>query len=165
MTGLRAKHVGQIFLWGEARAPGARGLFLFGVNMRWKLALLGFALTSTAAIAADSALHHVERTGGFILAAPVDKAFPLFEPVPEKQWAEGWEPRPVYPGNGMTVEGMVFTSKTHDSDAVWVVTRLDSARHEIRYVNVTPGVRVGTIEIHCTQAPGGTRVDVHYTPL
>jgi len=114
--------------------------------------------------ASDFVAHHIERCVGFNLAAPTDKAFPLFEPVPEKQWAQGWDPKPVYPAGGEAIEGMVFmSSHEHDNDTVWTVAHFDAARHEITYINVTSGVRLGRIDIRCSEASGGTRVDVRYS--
>jgi hypothetical protein len=132
--------------------------------MKWEVVLWILVATTLSACAGDSASHHVERSGGFTLAAPVDKAFPLFEPVPEKQWVEGWDPKPVYPANGDTVEGMVFTSSHENaSDTVWTMAHFDPARHEITYVNVTAGVRLGRIDIRCSDASGSTHVDVRYS--
>jgi hypothetical protein len=132
--------------------------------MTCKIALCMLLASTLTAVAADFVSHHVERSGAFTLAAPIDKAFPLFEPIPEKQWAEGWDPKPVYPASGDTREGMVFlSSHEHDNDTVWTLAHFDPARHEITYVNVTPGVRVGRIDIHCSETAGSTRVDVRYS--
>lgn len=135
--------------------------------MTWQITLFTLLVLAVsaagAANAADSA-RHIERSGGFTLAAPMSKAFPLFEPIPEKQWAEGWEPTPVYPANGETVEGMVFTSShTHEPDIVWTLVHYDPASHEITYVNVMPGVRLGRIDIRCSETSEGTRVNVRYS--
>jgi len=107
----------------------------------------------------------VTRTGWFRLSSTAERVFPLFGPVREKEWAEGWEPEVIYPLDAIAAEGMVFqVSPPGEPATVWILTRLDPARHEIVYYMVTPGVRVGKIQVRCgDNGDGSSTVNVSYT--
>jgi hypothetical protein len=98
------------------------------------------------------------RTATIRLHGPLDKVFPLFTPIREKEWAPEWDPHPVWPASGETVEGMVFTVDETPGRVFWVVTRYDAARHQIAYANVLPGQTLNRIEIAC-QAAGANQTD------
>src|SRR5512135_1664224 len=42
----------------------------------------------------------VTRTGHLTFDAPVEKVFPLFTPLGERNWAPGWNPEILYPADG-----------------------------------------------------------------
>ena len=94
----------------------------------------------------------VSRTGTIRLAGAIDKVFPLFGPVREKDWAPGWDPEIVYPAGAEVAEGMVFRTHDKSGETFWVITHFDAAGHSIAYANVTPGYIVNRIMIHCTAA-------------
>lgn len=98
------------------------------------------------------------RTATIRLDGPVEKVFPLFGPVREKEWAPGWNPRLVWPETGEVVEGMVFTVDETPGRVFWVVTHYDPDRHEIAYANVLPGQTLNRIEIACKPV-GANRTD------
>ena len=104
---------------------------------------------------------HVDLSGAITLHAPVERVFPLFAPVEEAKWAEGWAPVILYQGKNR--EGTVFTtSGTHQ--AVWVLARWDEAAHAVHYESVVPGVHVSHIAIACTAAGAQeTRCTVFYS--
>src|SRR5437879_5188037 len=89
------------------------GRFLFGGRMTLKillllsaaLPLLGLALaqSQSAGFAAKSVTH----TGTIHLESSIDRVFPLFGPVREKEWAPGWNPQIVFPAGKEVAEGMV----------------------------------------------------------
>lgn len=101
---------------------------------------------------------HVEHTGELRFAAPPDDVFPLFTPEGERRWAPGWDPRWLYESN---VEG-VFTTNNGGEDTVWMVLELDARAHRARYLRMTPGSRVGVVEVACAAEDGGTTVRVTY---
>lgn len=101
--------------------------------------------------------------GGFSLPCRVEKAFPLFSPVGEKDWVPGWNPTLVYPAGVDWAEGQVFTTREEKGEAVWVVTRLDRARHEAAYARVEPGRWVAQVQVRCEATALGTEVRVQYT--
>jgi hypothetical protein len=128
-------------------------LLLFG------LALLPLAATMTdpqtdPPFQAKQAL----RTGAIHVDGPIEKVFPLFTPIEEKRWAPGWDPKPVWPQSGETVEGMVFTVDETLGRVFWVVTHYDPQRHQISYTNVLAGQTLSRIEIAC-KAAGTARTD------
>jgi hypothetical protein len=111
---------------------------------------------------------HVTRTGTLHLAAPPARCFPLFEPIGEKRWAAGWEPRMLYPASGEATEGSVFITQdaAHpgEPETIWSIVAYDPRRYRIAYVRVTPAVRLGHIDITCVAATAGTtRTHVTYT--
>ncbi len=100
---------------------------------------------------------HVERSATITLKAPADKVFPLFEPVGEKAWAAGWDPRFVYPHDEQTIEGAVFTIEAESGlDTIWAISRYDRERHAIEYLTVNPDARVGRIRIEVADGRDGT---------
>ncbi|HEX9987927.1 MAG TPA: hypothetical protein VGE45_05540 [Chloroflexia bacterium] len=97
---------------------------------------------------------HVERSATITLLAPPGKVFPLFEPVGEKAWAAGWEPRFVYPQDEEAREGAVFKVEAESGpDTIWVISRYDRERHMIEYLTVKYDTRVGRI---CVEVAGGS---------
>lgn len=121
------------------------------------------ALCGATAQAADFVAQSLTETGGFTLAAPMDRVFPLFGPVREREWAVGWNPTLIYPTDREVAEGMVFTVGENEGLAYWVVTQYDPAMHTVAYVNVTPGHVVNRILVRCRAAGANeTEVSVAY---
>lgn len=74
----------------------------------------------------------VTRTHTIQLSAPASRVFPLFEPIGEKQWAEGWDPQMLHPMSGITQKGAVFTMQSHDGiSTIWSVTHFDPDKFQI----------------------------------
>jgi hypothetical protein len=106
----------------------------------------------------------VTLRGGFTLPCPVEAAFPLFSPLGEKDWVPGWNPRLLHPPGVDWALGQVFTTQEEKGEAVWVVTRLDRARHEAAYARVEPGRWVALVRVRCeAREPARTEVQVEYT--
>jgi len=125
------------------------------------VALLVLSALMLTQIVASAKSTHVRRTGQITLHGSIERVFPLFGPLEEEKWAEGWKPAMKYGGN--SEEGTVFT--TIDPHlATWVLDRYDVKAHAIRYVIVAPELRVTQIDIGC-QAEGAveTRCEVTYT--
>jgi hypothetical protein len=94
----------------------------------------------------------IEKTAAIVLNGSVDHVFPLFGPIREKDWAEGWEPQILY-GETEAEEHMMFTSKSRYPDEqvyTWVVTKLEPARHLIEYTVSAPG-RIWFITVSCEE--------------
>ncbi len=110
----------------------------------------------------------VSRTATIHLSGPLAEVFPLFGPVREKDWAEGWDPRVIYSTTGLLDEHMVFQTKTEypgrESDKTWVVSRYDPKSAFIEYT-VSTSARLYWITIRCEQDGGAeaTRAEVTYT--
>ncbi|MBX7151822.1 SRPBCC family protein [bacterium] len=107
---------------------------------------------------------HVSRTHSIVLNAPVDKVFPLFDPVNEKKWSHGWDFDPVFPADGSAQPGMVFTTHHHgESETIWRLNRIDTVNHGVEYFRLTVGSRLGIISINCsTMDSHSTKATVTY---
>jgi hypothetical protein len=107
---------------------------------------------------------HVRRSGLVRVAAPVETAFPLFTPLGEKLWAPGWDPAFHHPADGTPVAGMAFSTANSDGAPThWVLVDWDPERHVVRYARMTPGLRVGTVEVTCrTAGPAATAAQITY---
>ena len=104
----------------------------------------------------------IVRTHHFELPLPPDEAFGLFTPEGERAWAEGWDPRYLHPADGRTAAGMVFTTGHGGEETLWTMTRHEPECGTAEYLRVTPGSRMGTVRVQCSQAGEGTRVTVTY---
>ena len=99
----------------------------------------------------------VERSATITLQAPAGRVFPLFEPIGEKAWAAGWDPRFVYPHDEQAQEGAVFKIEAESGpDTIWLISRYDTERHTIEYLTVKPDTRAGRIRIEVTDGGDGT---------
>ena len=104
-----------------------------------------------------------ERSQAFIVALPLRDAFKLFEPEGERRWAEGWNPVYVYPADGRTEAGMVFTTSHGNADSVWTLVRHEPQAGLVEYVRVAHGSDIGRVLVQCTALePARTRVNVIY---
>jgi len=105
-------------------------------------------------------------SGRFTVNLPPYKAFRLFTPRGEVDWAAGWEPRFPVPTDDDTVPGTVFETDAHGRRTVWVVVE-SRPPHRIRYAQVRPGERAGTVTVTLDELDGASSVTVtyHLTPL
>ena len=98
------------------------------------------------------------------LAAPVAPCQRFFTPAGEALWVAGWAPVYVWPADGRTEPGMVFTTGTGDEATIWTLMDFDTQGHVARYSRVTPGSRCGVVEVRCqADGPQATWVTVRYT--
>lgn len=106
----------------------------------------------------------ITLTGSLTVPAPVDRAFPLFSPLGEKDWVPGWAPELIHPEGAAWEKGLIFRTPDEEHDAVWVVTELDRAAHRVSYYRVEPFRLVATIRVECdAMSAGKTSVRVSYT--
>jgi len=106
----------------------------------------------------------VSRVATLKLAASLERVFPLFDPVREAEWAEGWEIEILHPQDAPPERGMVFrTHHAPEGETVWIMTRFDFPSGEVEYVNVTPGLKVTRVNISCRKAGEATEAEVRYT--
>ncbi len=107
----------------------------------------------------------VSQTRSIHLAALPSQVFPLFEPIGEKAWAEGWEPTMLFPSSGAAEVGAIFTTQhLPEGETIWTMLDYDQATFHIAYLRVTPGLQVGHIDIQCRETPDGeTDATVTYT--
>jgi hypothetical protein len=106
----------------------------------------------------------VVRSHSFTVASPMAEAFRLFEPEGERAWAQGWDPRYIFPSAGTAERGMVFTTTHGNESTIWNLTRHDPPGGVLEYLRVTPGSRVAVVLVQCAEiGPDKTRVTVVYT--
>jgi hypothetical protein len=110
-------------------------------------------------------------TGRVGVPLPPDRAFRLFTPLGERDWAAGWDP--TFPagtagtgGTGGTggddsAPGTVFLTGSGDHSTIWVVTAREPGRL-ISYARTTPGDRAGTVTVTLAPARSGTEATVVY---
>lgn len=111
-----------------------------------------------------AAMLHIQRRRRIRLHAPVDQVFPLFTPLGEKAWAEGWDPEFLNPASGETRDGMVFRTTHGREETLWACVLWEPESHRVRYVRVTPGSRFGFVDVSCDQVGSReSQADVAYT--
>ena len=84
-----------------------------------------------------------------IVDAPVDQTFMFFTPAGEELWVNGWKPAYLYPSDGRTEAGMVFTTGQGDELTIWTMVEFDREAHRSRYVRCTPASRTSIVEVCC----------------
>lgn len=105
----------------------------------------------------------VEFGGALTVGRAPDAAFPLFSPLGEIAWVPSWSPELIHPPGVAWARGMVFRTRDEKGEAVWIVTALDRAAHEVEYHRVEPGRYVARIRVRCEAAAAGrTLVSVTY---
>lgn len=116
----------------------------------------------------DSAFQakRVSRSANITLHAPPHKVFPLFGPVKEKEWAEGWNFYSIYPATDSVDEGFIFQTDPHSHDSqrtTWIISRLDTIDTRIEYTLFSEN-RVTIIDIKCSDnGNGSTNAKITYT--
>ena len=107
----------------------------------------------------------ISRSSTFPLRGRIEVVFPLFGPVLEKKWAEGWDPDIIFPAGGILEKGMVFKTRGNsdgEDHYTWIVSALDTRDYLVEYTVFTP-CRVWVISVRCRAFEDGTMVSVQYT--
>ena len=107
----------------------------------------------------------IEKTASFLVKAPIEKTFPLFGPIREKEWAAGWEPQIIYSQHPEVEEHMIFkTAGNHpdEMEYVWVVSQYKPTEFFIEY-QVSTHQRIWFITVECKSEQENTWVSVTYS--
>jgi ribosome modulation factor len=115
--------------------------------------------------ASGFAARRITRTYRQTINAAPESVFPLICPVREAEWLDGWRYAMIYSASGLVEEGAVFsTPQAGEADTVWIVTRHDPERREVKFTRFTPGSRICVLRI-AVSANGEHRsfVDIAYT--
>jgi hypothetical protein len=108
------------------------------------------------------AAHAVHRHS-LTIPRGVPGSLELFTPQGERAWAEGWDPLWLWPADGATRAGMVFTTDHGGEHTIWTMSRHEPGEGWVQYVRTTPGSRVGVVTVRCSAAGStSTRVEVTY---
>lgn len=111
---------------------------------------------------------HISATHRICIAAPVAQCHRFFTPAGEELWVDGWEPTYIYPKDGRTQGGMIFTTGESDDFTIWNLVDFDTTRYYSRYARVTPALRTGTVEVRCeaiSQDMSGVEITYKLTAL
>jgi hypothetical protein len=107
----------------------------------------------------------IQRSASFIIHGKIENVFPLFGPIREKEWAEGWEPEVLLPAGDILVEEhMIFQTKAPDNEGkyTWVITQYQPENYLIEYT-VSTDERIWFIRVRCEEKKETTEVTVSYT--
>ena len=115
----------------------------------------------------DFKAQRVSKTSSITLKAALEQVFPLFGPMREMEWAEGWQPELVYGPAEPVAEHMVFKTQAHghgEPDYTWTVSKYAPDQALIEYTVFTPE-RLWTITIQCrpVAAAQATQAEITYT--
>jgi hypothetical protein len=106
---------------------------------------------------------HVLHRHAFTVPRAMPGALELFTPEGERAWAPGWDPTWLWPRDGATGVGMVFTTDHGGEHTIWTMTRYEPEEGRVQYVRTTPGSRLGIVTVECSAADAmSTRVEVSY---
>ncbi|MFC2083111.1 hypothetical protein ACFLSG_03635 [Candidatus Bipolaricaulota bacterium] len=107
----------------------------------------------------------LERTSVVRLEGAVSRIFPLFSPLGEREWAEGWDPTVVWPADEIVRERMVFTVQHGDGpETMWIVSKYDEREAVIEYtVHESKSVHWIFIRCRAAQDEESTEAEVTYT--
>jgi hypothetical protein len=134
--------------------------------MKYKIylaALVGILLSSGNLVNAQQpgtresfTAKRVNRSATILLNGGIDNVFFLFEPEPEKKWADGWNFDIIYSRSGNAEEFMMFQTAGHGDDkALWIITKYDKHEKIIQYT-VTDPAYVTVITITCSKVTDHT---------
>ncbi|MCG8619265.1 MAG: hypothetical protein MI802_23845 [Desulfobacterales bacterium] len=92
-----------------------------------------------------------------------EEIFPLYCPVKETLWCEGWDPVAVYSGSGVVEPDCVFTTEENGIESAWYVTVYDFEQGQVEMVKHTPGVTILKLIIKIEPVSGKkTRATISY---
>jgi len=97
------------------------------------------------------------------LHAPPARVFPLFCPVRETEWAEGWLPELVISSSGVAERDCVFITPDKPGKAIWYVTRHEPTRWFVEILKISPGVTACRLEIQLSENGDGCFADITYS--
>ena len=87
--------------------------------------------------------HSYEQT----IHGTIEEIFPLYCPVREVEWCEGWNPKVVYSNSGVVEPGCVFITEHDGHEATWYVTEYDIEKGRVEMIYLLPGVLITKLEI------------------
>ena len=108
----------------------------------------------------------ISRSATFTVHGKIENIFPLFGPICEAEWAEGWEPKILYRTNEQTLveEHMIFQTngKTGEGKYTWVITQYQPEKFMIEYT-ISTHERIWFVRVECKPFQHQTDVKVTYT--
>ena len=111
------------------------------------------------------AAEQVVREGSFELDTSADRALLFFTPEGERAWAEGWDPKPIYPPQaGVAFKAnAVFRVDQDGERSLWTIVEADLQEHIAEYIYVVEGERLSRVRVQIQPLDGKRcRVRVRY---
>src|SRR5688500_804821 len=92
----------------------------------------------------------VSKTSSFLVDGKIENVFPLFGPLREKDWAEGWDPEVIYSEDAVVAHQMIFRTKASTDEEFynWAVTTFQPLHNLIEYTVSTLN-RIWFIQVKC----------------
>src|SRR5688572_21636122 len=123
------------------------------------------SMLSNHQIDVDSKPHRIKRSAVLAIRGSIENVFPLFGPIREMEWAEGWEPEILYRSEDVLVEEhMIFQTNGHAEEGKyrWVVSQYQPEMYRIEYT-VSTQERIWFIRVQCKSVQETTAVTVSYS--
>jgi hypothetical protein len=76
-----------------------------------------------------------------------EEIFPLYCPVREVEWCEGWDPKTVYSESGVVELDCVFVTEEDGVESVWYVTVHDAKNGHVEMIQHSVGVAISKLII------------------
>ena len=107
----------------------------------------------------------ITKTAVIKLNGNIKNVFPLFGAFEERKWAEGWNPKLIYPEMEMIEEGTTFKTigRGEESEFLWRVSKYYPEKYIIQYLVSTEN-RYWTITVKCKPIEENkTSAEITYT--
>lgn len=106
----------------------------------------------------------ISKTASFIVEGKIENVFPLFGPIREMEWVDGWSPQIIFSESNLVEEHMIFRTKgsTDEEYYTWMITQFDESKHLIEYT-VSTSNRIWFIRVACESYQEKTKTTVSYT--
>jgi hypothetical protein len=95
-------------------------------------------------------------------AAPA-RVFPLYCPVRETEWADGWLPELVISSSGIAERDCIFLTADKLGMATWYITRYEPERWFIEMLKILPGVTACRLSFQLSENGNGCYADITYS--
>lgn len=99
-----------------------------------------------------------------IIHGSIEEIFPLYCPVKEALWTEGWDPKVVYSRSGVVEPECVFITEDKGIASAWFVTVYDITQGQVEMIKHTPEVTMSKLKIRVKKiSEKTTRALISYT--
>src|SRR6476620_4572085 len=96
------------------------------------------------------------------LDAPPAKVFPLYCPVREAEWADGWMPELVISSSGIAERNCVFVTRDEHGTATWYITRYEPENWLSEMLKIVQGFTACRLNIEVSENAHGSFADITY---
>ena len=87
--------------------------------------------------------HSYEQT----IEGSIEEIFPLYCPVKEALWTEGWDPNVVYSESGVVEPECVFITEENGLASAWFVAVYDIEQGCVEMIKHTPAITISKLKI------------------